>query len=44
MRFRNHNGWLRFTALICVGVVAPGGIPLLAQGQQPRRGPGGARS
>ena len=35
MRFPNHTRWVRFTALICVGVVAPGGIPLLAQAQQP---------
>ena len=35
MTFKNHTGLLRSTALICVVLIAPGGIPLVAQEQKP---------
>jgi hypothetical protein len=35
MTFKNHTGLLRSTALICVALIAPGGVPLVAQEQQP---------
>src|SRR3954451_2115159 len=35
MTFKNHTGLLRSTALICVALIAPGGIPLVAQEQKP---------
>ena len=35
MTFQSHPGWFRSMALICVVLIAPGGIPLLAQDQQP---------
>ena len=35
MTFHNHTRWLRLTALICVVLIAPGGVPLVAQEQQP---------
>jgi hypothetical protein len=35
MTFKNHTGLLRSTALICVALIAPGGVPLVAQQQQP---------
>src|SRR5262249_51284036 len=47
MIFGNRTGWLRFTALICAAVIAPGGVPLVAQqppqqpAQQPAHPPAG---
>ena len=38
MTFKNHTGLLRSTALICVALIAPGGVPLVAQQQQPAAG------
>jgi hypothetical protein len=38
MTFKNHTGLLRSTALICVALIAPGGVPLLAQEQPPAAG------
>ncbi len=38
MTFENHTGWLRATALLCAALIAPGGIPLIAQEQQPAAG------
>jgi hypothetical protein len=35
MTFGNHTGWLRFTALICSALIAPGGVPLVAQQPAP---------
>ena len=38
MTFKHHTGLLRSTALICVALIAPGGVPLVGQEQQPAAG------
>ena len=35
MTFQKHSACLRTTALMCAALIAPGGIPLLAQEQPP---------
>ena len=37
MNFAMHQGWLRFTAIVCAALIAPGGAPLVAQ--QPAAAP-----